>query len=549
VPATAAAEYIEEFTSHVAVRENATIEVTESIRYVFTEARHGIFRDIPLSHPQEAHANWKDRVIAIDLLSVTMDGEHVPYALESTNDRFKVRIGDPNRTIEGAHTYDIAYTITGGLWYSSTEGTELYFNVTGNEWQVPINSVIATVHDPDQLFKSARSCYSGVLGSTSGSCTIRTTETGAVQFVTGALGPYEGMTIAQSLDPLKTQKVVLERVKIWWFGLPLLLLCVLYGAWRLYQYKTAYKTGRTIIPEYEPYEGMRPMYTGLLMDGRLDPRDITACIVTLAQEGFLKIRKTERKVLFLFDVDDYEITLVKLPGETEGAFEKSIFGLIFREPLTPGTVVSLSDLKRDMGERKANYQEFVALQNVMREDLRARGFREVMGWGNIMRTVGFVLVVWGVFYVVLAGEINGGLFFTGIFILIFLSIFLYERKTRLAYEVTDYLKGFKLFLETTERDRYVFHNAPEKSPEQFMEYLPYAIAFGVEEKWAEVFKDIVLPAPSWYDGGSTHSFSAVNLTSSLGAFSTAFAQSSGASPSSGGGSSGGGSGGGGGGSW
>jgi uncharacterized membrane protein len=158
-------------------------------------------------------------------------------------------------------------------------------------------------------------------------------------------------------------------------------------------------------------------------------------------------------------------------------------------------------------------------------------------------------MVWCAVYVILAGEINAGLFFTGLFILIFLSIFLYERKTRLSYEVTDYLKGFKLFLETTERDRYLFHNAPEKSPEQFMEYLPYAIAFGVEEMWAEVFKDITLPSPGWYDGGSAATFNALNLTSSLGAFSTAFASSSGASPSSGGGSSGGGSGGGGGGSW
>jgi uncharacterized membrane protein len=119
------------------------------------------------------------------------------------------------------------------------------------------------------------------------------------------------------------------------------------------------------------------------------------------------------------------------------------------------------------------------------------------------------------------------------------------------YEALDHLKGFREFLSVTNKERFAFHNAPKKNPTQFMEYLPYAIAFGVEEKWSDIFKDMTIPNPEWYDGGAAHSFSATNLTTSLGAFSTAFAVSSGSkgSASSGGGSVGGGGGGGGGGSW
>ena len=91
-------------------------------------------------------------------------------------------------------------------------------------------------------------------------------------------------------------------------------------------------------------------------------------------------------------------------------------------------------------------------------------------------------------------------------------------------------------------------------PEQFMEYLPFAIAFGVEKQWAKAFEDITIPNPDWYDGGSVGSFSAMNFTSSIGAFSSSIASSSVSSSSSSGGSSGGGfsgggGGGGGGGSW
>ncbi len=542
-------EYIEDFKVRIEVQKDASFDVTEEITYVFDEPRHGIMRDIPLIHPETASAPYRERYMDIELLEILQDGKDALYVEESTKDTFVVRIGDPHATLEDVHTYTVSYSVTGGLSYPESAGTELYWNATGNAWRVPIRSVQVELLDPTDLFGSAQSCYAGTLGETSVSCAKKIQEDGTVVFRATGLNSEEGITIAQSLNEQKVPRVIHERFRMIVLIVPLIFILFSYGVWRLYRYETVYKTNATIIPQYEPYHTMKPMYTGFMMDGRLDPQDITACIVYLAQHGYLKITKTERKAFFLFEIDDYEITLLSLPDSFLGAFEEKVFGLIFKEPFTVGAVVTLSDLKKDMGERRANYTEFTELEKSMREDLRSRGFREVMGWGNMARTIGTVLIIWAVLYTVLAGEINGGLFITGLFILVVLGIFLYERKTRAAYEVTDYLKGFKLFLETTERDRYLFHNAPEKNPEQFMEYLPYAIAFGVEEKWAEVFKDIALPTPDWYSSGSGTTFNATSLAHSFGAFSTAFAQSSGASASSGGGSTGGGAGGGGGGSW
>jgi uncharacterized membrane protein len=128
-------------------------------------------------------------------------------------------------------------------------------------------------------------------------------------------------------------------------------------------------------------------------------------------------------------------------------------------------------------------------------------------------------------------------------------ILLIPRKTASWFEAKNHTEGFKLFLSVTDKERFDFHNAPEKSPELFMQYLPYAVALGVEEKWAKVFEGITIPQPDWYDGGNIAAFSAASLTNDLGAFSTALSTNSGVSGSSGGGSSGGGGGGGGGGSW
>jgi len=106
--------------------------------------------------------------------------------------------------------------------------------------------------------------------------------------------------------------------------------------------------------------------------------------------------------------------------------------------------------------------------------------------------------------------------------------------------------GFKEFLSRVEEDRY---KKMITSPELFEKYLPYAMAFGVAEKWANAFKDIYREPPQWYSGG-TGPFNVTSFSHSIGSMSSAAASSMSSSPSSsgsgGGGSSGGGSGGGGG---
>jgi uncharacterized membrane protein len=103
--------------------------------------------------------------------------------------------------------------------------------------------------------------------------------------------------------------------------------------------------------------------------------------------------------------------------------------------------------------------------------------------------------------------------------------------------------GFKEFLSRVEEDRY---KRMITSPELFEKYLPFAMAFGVEDRWANAFRDIYREPPQWYTGG-TGPFNVSSFSSSIGTMSSAAASSMSSSPgSSGGGSSGGGSGGGGG---
>src|SRR3989344_643773 len=162
--------------------------------------------------------------------------------------------------------------------------------------------------DPDGVLTAQRSCYLGREGG-GGSCGCTSVTEDGVEFTAANLLPGEGMTIANSVNRTRVEEVVLERLPTFWFWTVGLFLCFFGLIYFVYRYRTRFRTGNPIIPQYEPYEGVKPMYTGLLFDGRLDPRDITAGIVYLAEQGFLKIGKTKTKVLFFFEVDDYEITL------------------------------------------------------------------------------------------------------------------------------------------------------------------------------------------------------------------------------------------------
>lgn len=549
-PSPVRAETIDSFSATYTIGADAQVIVTETITYDFgAEEKHGIFRDIPTTHPEPATVWYKKRYVDLALTDVTMDGSSVPYEATDDSTQLSVKIGDPNTTISGVHEYVITYTLDGALTYLSDGSAEFYWNVTGNGWEVPILGAEAIIAgDSSVQFTRKQFCYSGFVGETN-SCAHSVASSSYI-FRTNNLPPGAGLTIAQEIDGSSVATVVLERIPTLWLWLVGGLLWLIGLGTYVYRYKTAYRPPMTIVPMYEPLPDFAPMMTGVLMDGQLDPHDISAGLVYLASRGFLTIKKTDRKVLGLFNVDDYEVTLRKSLAEAESSFEREILALLFSEGCEVGATTALSSLKGDTGRQQANRIALQKLRDAVIKDLVANGyFEQLVSMGTLILALiiavfllpflsGFLMAIFGkIFWIIVV------LLITGIGAL----AVMYQRRTKKGYEALRHLKGFKEFLSVTEAERYAFHNAPQKSPEQFMTFLPYAIAFGVEEKWADVFKDITIPTPEWYEGSGA--FSAAAFSHDLGAFSTSFASSSGTSASSGGGSSGGGGGGGGGGSW
>ncbi|GAB4347179.1 MAG: DUF2207 domain-containing protein [Gammaproteobacteria bacterium] len=139
---------------------------------------------------------------------------------------------------------------------------------------------------------------------------------------------------------------------------------------------------------------------------------------------------------------------------------------------------------------------------------------------------------------------------------------LMKAPTRAGRELLDKVEGFRQYLEVAEKDEMNFRNPPEKTPELFERYLPYALALDVEQQWAERFAGLfhrleqegAAYRPGWYRGSHWNSADLSGFSSAVGSsLGSAIASSSTApgssSGSGGGGSSGGGGGGGGGGGW
>jgi uncharacterized membrane protein YgcG len=146
--------------------------------------------------------------------------------------------------------------------------------------------------------------------------------------------------------------------------------------------------------------------------------------------------------------------------------------------------------------------------------------------------------------------------------LIVSAFFWIDAPTREGRAVLDRIAGFKQYLSITEQERLDRMHPPEAdTPELFERYLPYAIALGVENRWADRFSGVLAAAAAhgqagmgWYSGSHSPWTDTNSFVDSVGSSLASTISSASASPGSksgsgGGGSSGGGGGGGGGGGW
>jgi predicted membrane protein DUF2207 len=548
---------IVEFDAAYEVGADGVVDVTEKITVEFRGEWNGLRRELRLRHNTA-----QGRAVRLDLdLGEITDGDGRPLRVErdSENGLLILRIYVPDNR-DATRQVVIRYRVSNAIRFfleGSDVGAldELYWNVTGSSWEWPLARVRARVVLPPGVKPTRVAVYTGAEGSTAADADVDTAGN-VVTFTTRReLQAYEGMTVGVGWPPghiasrpsaaaLRTREIVR-----WWPALlPFLAFFLSFRAWS--------RRGRdpkegAIAVQYEPADGMSPGEMGTLVDHRAEMRDITATLVDLAVRGYVQIEeKSERKLLGLIKDMEFEFHLRKPRTQwTELALHEARYlDALFEDSES----VQLSDLENKF------YKKLPGIRDAIYDKLVERGYygRRPDSVKTNWMGMAMVLLIAGIGGAMLAGSqgwewtsplVLGA---AGIISAAFVFVFglLMPARTVAGARAREAALGFREFLSRVETDRF---KRMITSPELFERFLPYAMAFEVEEKWARAFEDIYREPPSWYTGTGAGHFHASAFSARMSELSSAASSTMASSPSSsgsgGGGSSGGGSGGGGGG--
>ena len=552
--AASADERILSFDSEIHVKADGWIEVTETIR-VRAEGnriRRGIYRDLPTEYVDR----FQNRhVVRIEPLAVLRNGAREDFHTIDIRRGQRTYFGHRERFIAaGEHTYVFRYRASRMLGFFD-EHDELYWNVTGFEWAFPIDTATARVYLDFDAPASAITyeAYTGPLGARGRDYTAGIGSDGGVEFAaTQPLSPVNGLTIVVGWPKgYVDEPTGLDRFG--WLLVDNVNLLVALGGFVLllgYYIPVWRRLGKdpdegVIFPRYEPPRGFSPASLRYIRQMYYDNKVMTAAIVNLAVKGYLKIEDYGGK---------HWLHRLNPPPDAPApaAGEKELYDGLFAS----GLQIELDN---------ENHRTLGAAKEAHAKSLKADYKHKYFQTNGYLNLPGAVIVIGSTLasFNVGAGPTPPVI---GVVILLFLTTAFFaiimKRPTLRGRKLLDEMLGFREYLEVAEKDELNLRNPPEKTPQLFETYLPYALALGVEQEWSEKFAALLAAIrdpdgreyqPSWYDG----SWNSARLASTARSFSSELSSSVASSVSppgsssggGGGGSSGGGGGGGGGGGW
>ena len=401
--------------------------------------------------------------------------------------------------VDATRSVEIVYNVRNGTRFFD-DYDEFYWNVTGNDWPVPIDHARPPCSFPESAAGSLRAqAFTGVYGSKQHDAAANV-DGATAQFETSNPLPMRGGLTIDVYIPKGILSEPSALTKFFWFVggnpivfFPLAVFAVDVPAVVVQRARSGSgDVGGAHVRTADRHFSRRG---GTLLDDSIHPRDITSTIVDLAVRGYIKIEETAEKVL-LFTHKDYIFHLLK-PREQWGAdlapHERVMLETIF----AGGVETRLSSLKN----------RFYTAVPVIRQDIMsalktkgiylldpesANGYSigaavaiivpfaifQYMGWANFFNSAPLLIVcgaisvlIWWLFARVMTAKTVKG------------------ARTQIA------VLGFQEFMNRVDADRLKL-----MPPTTFEKYLAFAMALGVEHHWAQAFAGIIKDPPQWYVG-------------------------------------------------
>jgi len=536
---------IEKFDCEVVITPDGAIDVTENIQVHFIGSPwHGLYREIPVEYVTPQGLNYS---LFLSIKSVTdAAGNKLRYEVSRERQYRKLKIYVPNAD-DSRQTISIEYTVSDALRFSE-EYDEFYWNVTGDFWQVPIQSASARIVLPEGTTNIRAKAFAGAYRSTAQNTDVEVVGNGVEARTRQPLAYHEGLTVSVAFDkgfvhePTGADKASLFLRSNWPLGTPIAAFFIMFWLWWT---RGRDPRLRPIAAQYAPPDQLTPGEAGTLVDNSADMRDITASIVDLAVRGYLVIEeKQQDHLLGLIHDKNYIFHLKKPAAEWTSLkpHEQELLNGIF----SGGTAdtVSLTDLQNRF------YKNLPEIKNRIFESLVSHGYYlhrpdttraayigtgvvtgiiTVWGGSALAASMGIAPLAFILAGILTAAAVCGfGWFMTP--------------HTMQGVRTLEGVLGFEDFLKEVDSDRF---NRTIKTPEMFEKFLPFAMALGVEKNWSKAFQGIYNQPPSWYQGGTySGGFYPMMFVSDLNSMSTQAGSIMTSAPRSSGGSAWGGGGGG-----
>ncbi len=547
---------IRDYALEYVVAADGGQRLVETLDVEFTEEKHGIYRFFDESDGVDPDVTHPVTVESVELCSgrALTDCSPEPYQESYEGDFLVAKIGRQAVTYPAGtvNRYVITSSTQGAItqpWGSATD--QWYWDVIGAGWAMPIRRAEVTVEFP--VTPTAVRCI-----TESGVCETRSGRDHVVTGTYSSLAPGVPVTWQADLPPTGLTAVPVGEAPAgplpWWRSWVLFVPAALLGVLMWFAIRAVRERPASTAPYFaEPSPDILPAVWTYREEA--PEHSFQTMLLQLQQAGAVEVQVQTDGPYMSRNPDWIMLQRTQRPLPMIAGASELVDGLGISQP---GQSAVLAKNDKTMGGLVKGTTG--RLEGLADHSAKAMGYYHRSSAGTAVVVAAALLPM-----LALAVAVGFGLWWVGLGLLVPAVVGLWAAKsltTELTHDgltVRDEVTGLHTALSTpasVERFDYA------AKAQYFAQFLPWAVALGCAEKWADACKpDIPLDDPQWRDNPAylsawnTYNMSQIVSTSVASVAAGAIAAYTASQASSGGGgggggfSSGGGSGGGGGGSW